>query len=568
MNLFWLEFFYFVAAIFGVLVSIAAAALFLLTYRYERQTQTVWRAIGFIALAIAFIAYILGRKYPEVQLVAIIIELFGFFAIFTGVRAEPNLSHLRKTGAQSAAAKKKAEKKSEGFGAWGALRVVIFLVLIPVIAALVKYMTDLGAYLPVALEAIALVFVIGTIVLQIRRYRGEGKDSVTKRQNLWPLLGYIFLLVRGIVLLFNYMPENAIVRLREQTLDYSFTWILGFILTFTGFLFLSIWAWNFIKLRFFLRTYVVFLAIAILVSALGSLVFTQLIFVTVERNNLDQMERGAETQRLIQLDRSDTAMLFAQTIDEAVDLSEVVGGDRSGEVGDKLDAFLISSNADILRVYNDEGTVVASPSDVRDEGQQYFDDSFVAYVIKEKSAIKTFDAVPGVLAEVMVTRAIQPIMDGKKAVGAIEVGYQFDNAYVDFAKRETNLDVTMFTDKTRSASTILTQDDVSRWVGSEETNKEVVEEVYEDGSEHSLALDRLGRPYYSAFEPIRDINGEIVGMVSVGTPTNILFEDTRQQLITTFLIATGISLLAALIGYLAILNFRKDQERGRKSRKR
>ncbi|MFC1640767.1 cache domain-containing protein, partial [Patescibacteria group bacterium] len=88
---------------------------------------------------------------------------------------------------------------------------------------------------------------------------------------------------------------------------------------------------------------------------------------------------------------------------------------------------------------------------------------------------------------------------------------------------------------------------------------DVVVKVYENGESIRLALDRLGRPYYSAFQPIRDVNGEIIGMVSVGTPTNLLFEDTRQQLITTFLIATLISLLTAFFGYLAIRYFRQAQ---------
>ena len=59
MSIFWYEFLYFLVIAFGILVSISIAILFIVTYRYERRMRTAWRFIGFIALAIALLFFII-----------------------------------------------------------------------------------------------------------------------------------------------------------------------------------------------------------------------------------------------------------------------------------------------------------------------------------------------------------------------------------------------------------------------------------------------------------------------------------------------------------------------------
>ncbi len=124
----------------------------------------------------------------------------------------------------------------------------------------------------------------------------------------------------------------------------------------------------------------------------------------------------------------------------------------------------------------------------------------------------------------------------------------------------------MYSRATRSATTITTSDGASRWVGSQESERAVVETVLERGLPYQSIVDRLGDVYYAAFEPIRDVNGKVIGMVSVGKPTHILFEDTRKQLIVSLLFGLAISVLAAFLGYGVLSYFRKVKEEGGKLR--
>ncbi|MBI2551153.1 cache domain-containing protein [Candidatus Uhrbacteria bacterium] len=443
------------------------------------------------------------------------------------------------------------QKESRSFSG---LEITIYALLA---AVLVIAWPSAKGFVPSILAGMSTLFILATIRIQIRRYRSQRDNPASKRQNLWPMLGYLSLLGYSISLIVSRLPALSLVPLREQSLGFSPAWQWGVLFSFIGFLFLAIWAWNFIKLRPFLRTYVVFLTIAIVVSTLGSFIFSMLVFRIVESNNLRLMEQGSETQQVVMLDRENTSLILARTIANDSRFLEAFKGGQVKVLDQLMSDFFLSSGVDILKIYNSYGEIIVSPSDIRDRGRVANVDPLVTYVLKEKKHIKSFDKEAGVLSPLVVTHAFAPILSGTNAVGAVEVGYKFDTAFVDFSKKATGLETTIYTDDRRSATTITTTDGVSRWVGSQETDLRVLETTLAKGEVLSTSLDRLGTLYYSAFVPLRDINGKIIGMVSVGSPTTVLFEQTRQQLLSTFIILTLISLLVSFVGYSAIRNFRK-----------
>ncbi|MFC1633177.1 cache domain-containing protein [Patescibacteria group bacterium] len=562
-SIFWQEYLHFLAAIIAILVSISAAFLFFLVSRREKQLRTVWRPFGFLALAIAFFLFILERKYPGFALAAIIIEVIGFFAIFRGVLAEPVLSQLRQVlpGSKSDVSVTRnffrdVKKMFLGFGKTfktaGATSKSFGVLLLLLILLVPLYLFFGPSILLTGLEFIAFVFLTSTIYLQIKRYRGQrGEEAAVRRLNLWPLIAYIFLFFRQIAVMFYRLPEYDIVTFRRFTFEFGLPWQLAVLFTILGFVFLFLWAWTFIKVRPRLRTYVVFLAIAVAVSSLGALIFTLLVFGIVEKNNLQLMEQGARTEKLIMEERSDVALLLSQTIAKEPDLvTSLTEALKNG-----TESELRTVNTDSIRIYDSTGKIIKSPYEPRDIGRDFSPDPLVKLVLDEGRVVKSFGNVQGVLSPVMTTRAFFPLISGSKVTGAVEVGYSFDNAFVDFSKEQTGLDVTMYTGAVRSATTIKTLDGVSRWAGSEETNKNVIETVLVQGERYSTITDRLGIRYYSAYEPVRDVNGAIIGMVSVGVPTQVLLEDSRQQLLTAFLIAIGVSLAAAVVGYYGLRRF-------------
>jgi len=547
-QIFLFEYLHFLTASFAILVSVSAAILFLLTFNYEKKLRTAWRAAGFIALAVAFFFFILERKFADFALPGLLLELLGFYSIYKGILAEPKLSHLQKEGDRESQ-KKLQEQVKKGFAA--IKHQVTAYILVMAIFSIIYIFA--GPYLAALVIALSLFFIFLTIQNQIHRYLGE-----RSRQNIYPLAAYLFLFLAGLMQLIYRLPELNIVAIRKLTSTYSISWQLSLLLTFTAFFLLAIWIWNFIKVRPFLRIYVVFLTFALVVSSLGSLVFTTLFFRVVEANNLQLMTQGTQAEYELLQNRANNALFLARTI--ATNDTFLTSYKKADyfSVEQLTKELLKNSGADTLRVYNSFGEVIASPSDPRDKGRLFNKDNLVAAVISNKQQVKSFDTEASILAPVLVTRAAYPLLEKNQAIGLIEVRYKFDNAFVDALKERTGLDATIYIKEQRSATTIKTLDGVSRWIGSRETEPAVIQNVLEQGKEYGTIVDRLGISYYSAFAPIRNINGEIIGMISLGTPTSLLFEDTRQQLLSSFLITIVISLITALLGYLAINSFRKN----------
>ncbi len=553
MSIFLYEFSYFLAASMAILVSVSAFALFIITFRYERQLRTVWRALGFILLAFAFLFLIWERKSPDIGLIAIIIQTFALYSIFKGVRTEPKLVHLKDVGSGKSALDKNVTKTKKGKIKLLEGKTIISLIIVLIFVSLFVLPGYLyvGHFLGSVIEGISVIFILLTIFIQIRRYLGNKKNI-----NLYPLLGYIFLLVRGVGMIFYRLPELDSIFLRRLTLEYSIAWQIATYATFFAFLFLGIWAWNFVKVRLFLRTYVVFITLVILVSTMGALIFQLFSFELVEKNNLGLMLSGAETQSVVMTDRVNTAMFIAKLIADDDEMIRDFKNNNFKAINISAENYLKSAEVDIIRLYNNFGEVVASPSDTRDRGRVFNEDNILAFSITERKQVRTFDVSPGVLAPFVIARAVHPLIDNNKVIGAVEVGYKFDTAFVDFSKEKTRLDVTIYTDKRISATTIKTLDGVSRFVGSEETRQDVLDKVLIEGETYQAVIERFGEIYYSAYSPIRNVNCEIIGMVSVGKPTYLLLEEMRQSLVSTFILVSILSAIISLLGYYAMPSLR------------
>ncbi len=553
MRIFAFEFFFFVVSVFAILVCISTAVLFAITYRFEKKLRTIWRALGFMLLAISCFFFILERKYLDVEIISVLIFAFaavGLYSIFRGVRAEPLLSQL-------ANIKEKANKKYQEFNFVKEFReprnrnllIIVFTILLVVgIVSVILTFFNLTVYVILALILLAFVFTLATMVIQVKRYLAQRKTIGIKCQNLCPLLGFVFLALALVSSFLHRLPESDLLFFRNMALDYSWVWHATIVFLALAFVFLGSWAWAYIKIRRLLKIFVVFLAAIIFVATLGSLIFNIFLFKIVEKNNLDLMEKGADTKELIMLDRSNVSMLIASLIAEDKEIISLIDGEDYNLLLKNTTDYLNKTNVDRIRIFNKYGEIVASPNDERDRGRVLTDDSLLAYAIKEKSPVKSYQVDSAVLVDILVVRSLYPVVENDEVKGVVEVGYVFDNAFADYIKSRTGLDVTIFVNDKRSATTIYTLDNVSRWAGSSETNKNVLEKVLKNGERLKIDTERLGVTYYNSYKPVKDVNGKIIGMVSVGIPTNILFEDARQQLLSIFLIISIIALLSAVFG--------------------
>ncbi|MBN2016057.1 cache domain-containing protein [Candidatus Dojkabacteria bacterium] len=563
MDLFLHEYLFFVVAIFGSLVSVSAAILFFTVSKYEKKLQSSKRALGFGALAISQIIIILERKFPALGLGAVLIQMVGFFIIMLGVIAEPSLTHLNLSGKESIMQQDKLKLDRKDY-----LQITVILLALVFLTLLfttldIRFLADqttLSGYIKSGFQIIGTLFILVTIFFQIKRYLKEKEDPRTRLQNLYPLLGYVFLFVMSNSATLYRLPELDIVILRLITLNFSVAWKLSYYAAFVGFVFLAIWAWNFIKTRYFLRVFTVFLTVGIVIATLGSLIVMFLNFALLESDNLRTLDDQAESIDVVMEERLNSAHFVSKLISDNPELLARAKQNDFEGLQASAQELLEEAELDIIKVYDSTGIVIASPSDPREIGRFYPNDELINFVLQNKESVKTFDITPGVLIPTVIGRSLYPIGEGENFSGIIEVGYEFDTAFVDFLSRETTFDITIFTGNTRSATTVTTEDGISRWVGTIEKETIVINTVLEQGEKYQGMTIGLDDIYYSAFSPIKGHDGTVVGMISAGFNTFELFDKARQQLLTSFMLISLISIAPTLLGYIGVKGYKFEKE--------
>lgn len=535
-------------------------------------SKTPWRAIGAFLLALMFLFYVIERKYDWISPTVHIIELMAYIAILLALLLEPSLKAFTNTYLSQESKGNTANTENRNIALSYFIYGIIFLLLLLINSFMLVNNEEKS--ITFIITCISLVILFSIITIQIRRYYLEKneEDFSTRRINIGFLWAFIFFTLRQITLIISHLPFGEdIVLIRLQSQDYSLVWWLADGFALVGILlFLRVY----ISHVFHNKTQKLFftlVSVSVLVSVSTMLLLTYFLFGSVSNSNKTLVEKGAKTLNFIIDERGDTSFRLAESLGTNEEFVKLLALNEKEEVENSLSLFAASLNADFVRLYNSYGEVILAPSDPRELGELNNKDNYVIYVIEEKRAIKTYDQEEGVLAPVVVVRSIYPVLNDETVLGAIEVGYRFDNAFVDKVKRETSLDISIYADDIRSATTIVTSDNISRWVGSKETSSEVIEKTLKNQEALTLEVTQLSKRYYASFRSISDINGNPIGMISSLTLFDEVLEDMRQQQLTTALVVTNISLGASFIGYLLISKNRssspvidKSAKRGRK----
>lgn len=155
----------------------------------------------------------------------------------------------------------------------------------------------------------------------------------------------------------------------------------------------------------------------------------------------------------------------------------------------------------------------------------------------------------GVIAPIVAVRAATPIKSGNEIIGAVMVGVDIDNAFVDGVKKATGLDASIYADNMRSATTFIAPDGKSRWIGIKEETEEVKETVLVNGEIYTGSVKLLNVPYFAAYAPLMNIDNNPVGMLFVGRPEVSILQTASNSIELTFITTAVLLILSVLPSY-------------------
>ena len=199
------------------------------------------------------------------------------------------------------------------------------------------------------------------------------------------------------------------------------------------------------------------------------------------------------------------------------------------------------AGSDFMTVTDEKGTVVG-----RGHSKKWQDS-----VLNQETVVKALQGTPSVaiVAGTVVPftiRASQPIIYEGKLVGTLSIGTSLVTPpYLDWLKKLSGMDVTIFKGDTRAMTTIMK--DGKRAVGTKLQSPEIVEAVLQRGELVFAQNNILGVAYKSAYWPVKAADGTIAGMWFVGMPLNKLMALENKAVTTASWVAVALLAVQLLI---------------------
>jgi len=144
-------------------------------------------------------------------------------------------------------------------------------------------------------------------------------------------------------------------------------------------------------------------------------------------------------------------------------------------------------------------------------------------------------------------RAGAPVRLGDKVVGSVTTGVDLtpaSHAFVEEVKKMFDVECTLFQGDMRATTTLMK--DGQRVIGTKMDNPKVLETVLSKGQRY-LDINRiLGKDYNTAYWPLKDASGKVIGMLFIGKDRSIVITAVRntEWSILAILVIVGALMLA------------------------
>jgi hypothetical protein len=316
--------------------------------------------------------------------------------------------------------------------------------------------------------------------------------------------------------------------------------LLYYAVLVTASLILAKWTWYYLLKRLSTQLFMLALSGAVGLSLLITGLFVTLLLKSVEAESLHKLTSNAHvvssllTEKQARL-RSETA-LFGQ---DSVVSSAVARLDRQVLL-EKVQTQMRSAHISSLIVLDSAGKVILKGENTEERGVSLSEDPYVTRALSGEVASGVVSR-DGVVAPEVSLRVAVPI-----AGGVIMTSQLLDTAYVDGLKETTGLSVSVYGNQVLSATTHDIGDGKTRLSGIAETNSVVLEHVWKQGELYATATTLGESDYLSAYIPLRDLSGTIVGVMQISEPQVASLQAAGSAVQLTFALVIAVMLLLSL----------------------
>ena len=435
---FWLTDLHFAIMLAGTIINLIFVYVLFLAWRESKYSRLALRALGFLIFAVFLASYAVGDIAGfDMEVWQQILKMIGLLLIAVSFVIDPVQPPPVSADSQKELVNQEQTKTS----------------------------LMIASFLKPVFCLINLIF-LGLITFRIYIKYSKGLEKEFK--NL--LFSFFALFLAELVFTVGTFQSSSNIIISRITTDFGPVWIAYHILTLIAFVFIAIYAWGYLRFKLISQVIIAFVFTSLLIFVAVTATYTSQLIKATQRESLESLDKNLKTLNYA-VDRLKnqglaTARVFAK--DQAIEVSL---GD-SEKLSEVVTELMTSSGVDFLAIVDPSGVVLARAEESDAISDSLADNLVVSSAFQGENLVnmdtRSWITAPQVYIETAVQMATP---------AAVYTGYIIDNAFVDGVKNATGLDIAIFADDVKSATTLKASDDVSRLTGVKETNQTITDKV-------------------------------------------------------------------------------------------
>ena len=236
-------------------------------------------------------------------------------------------------------------------------------------------------------------------------------------------------------------------------------------------------------------------------------------------------------------DRTEFSTAVTDELASRPDLADAIAKGNDARTAAIAKDTMKSFGVDFVTIADSSGTVIARGHSEK-RGDSLTGQKNVARALEGKTS---HGIEEGTVIKFSI-RAGAPVVRDGKVIGTVSAGYDLaTNGFVDGVKDRFGVECTIFQGDTRASTTI--ESGGKRAVGTKLDNAKIIDTVIGKSETYLGKNVILGKPYDTAYWPIRDIDGKTVGMFFIGKDLGVMTKAIEHVLIASVLLALGIGIV-------------------------
>jgi hypothetical protein len=361
--------------------------------------------------------------------------------------------------------------------------------------------------------------------------------------------GFFFIFLYEVFSLSKFFENTTTISIYNIVQPFGPLWILAHLFLLIGVAIIAKWVFQYLLKRLQTEIFMIFNISVLVIFLITTVSFTGLLLVNLKDNALLHLVTDANVVQYAISSKQAETLSDAEVVSQNPQLQMAISGSDRKTLKDLSTSILLAKKQSFLIIVASSGAVLMRGEDNEKIGDSLSNDALFKRAIRNEkaSSVTTKD---GPIAPVVSIRSAVPIINTGQTIGVVIVGSDIDNAFVDGLKSTTKLDVSIYADNVLSATTFIASDGKSRYIGVKEENKDVSKNVLIDGKNYSGELNILNVPYFAAFTPLKDVDGNPVGMLFAGEKQVSIIQAASSSIEYTFIIAVLFLLFSVLPSFL------------------